>query len=230
MNIRLTLSSVGQASSHGRLRAELLDLISERAHSKGSFSWFDDQQSIAFFRFLQHNDVDGIAARVWSYRETATGTVPLGAHNITQAKRQTEDAGNSTTQLQGRGLWQLSFDELRDLVNAGLGTEHIIHANDSAVSWLDPTGSSVHISEMDTIHKRFRWHLEDGDEDEDDGRKAAFKIGDAKSKKFVGNRMPVLMRSISDHTVTPLLKRATAEDLQEAQVIVQRAIEESAEA
>ncbi|KAK3938523.1 hypothetical protein QBC46DRAFT_389868, partial [Diplogelasinospora grovesii] len=145
-----------QATAHNKLRAELQRVIEER----GSFSTFSKTDSVVFFKFYQYNTVDGIAARVWTYDETATATVPYQHIDIKQGFKRGENAGNSTANPHLSGLWGLSFEELRDLMNAGVGTEHIISANDSFVDWAASTQMPV---EMQMLDKRFRWDMEDDD-------------------------------------------------------------------
>ncbi len=93
---------------------------------------FVSSNSVAFFRFTTYSSADGYAAKVVSYdvdNVLRVDTLNRG-YNILQgfAKRD-----NSTANPGSRGLWDLSFEQLQSLVDAGIGTEYAVPANDSYV-------------------------------------------------------------------------------------------------
>ncbi|KAH8812142.1 pectate lyase superfamily protein-domain-containing protein [Xylogone sp. PMI_703] len=214
--VLLTQDVLGQATAHGRLRAELERVIEERQTDYGHFPFWNPRNSVVLFGFTVNNVADGIAARVWTYSDPAMSQVEHES-DITQAKR-TEAAGNFTHHWPA----EISFEELENRIKMGQGTEFVVPANDSFVNWSDLTGMNMHMHDMSL----------DWDEDEDiDDDYEYWSEGEVKEarhelEKPVTKRQPVL-RSTSDPTITPLLKRASAQDLQSARKIVQAAITQS---
>lgn len=98
------------------------------------------------------------------------------------------------------------------LLLTGQGTEFILPANDSAVNWFDLTGQTMH---MPGMKQPFRWdfddEMEDEIEDEDggDGGENDVKGVRYQADNAVTKRYPA-PRTILEHTITPLLKRATS--------------------
>lgn len=205
------------------MRRELANRTITRRQATGEFVYFQTRQSVVLFNFTTENSPNGIAARVLWFPTSVSRTSltnPTREFGTTQAKRSSENdedfIGQATT-----------VDDLYELIKAGYGTEYIVPANDSVVNWSDLTGQTMH---MPGMNERFRWDVDDDSEDEDldagdgdesDVNEVRFTEGSASTKPHLEPR------SIPEDTITPLLKRANSEDLQNARAIVKNAISQS---
>ncbi|KFY31396.1 hypothetical protein V493_01147 [Pseudogymnoascus sp. VKM F-4281 (FW-2241)] len=119
--------------------------------------------------------------------------------------------------------------ELKARVKAGEGSESIVYANFTVVQSSDLTGQAM---PMPRDERPYRWDLEDKMKEESDLRKDGLQTDNKKIHLGASNITSVSKRdpsprSILEYTVTPLLKRATVQDLQAARAIVNKAISES---
>ncbi|KAI8211142.1 hypothetical protein K4K52_011113 [Colletotrichum sp. SAR 10_76] len=209
-----------QAIAHSRLRNDLKRII--RLNKS-----FSNTGSVAFFKFYPDNRVDGVAARVWTYKDVGNADAVDKSSEIKQGFSKRDVKGwNSTADPQGRTLWDLSFEELRALMDAGHGHEQQISANTSYVDWAMASTTPVELRNMDP---HFRWDYED-DEYEDFFNATRHKQPAPVKKAVVPEAKPApVPRSIPAHVVTPLLKRAgNSSDVEKARSIVAQAKAEAA--
>lgn len=182
---------------------------------------------------------DGIAARVISYDvDTTTGAETKdNERNVKQGyrKRNGNDGTNSTANFDfsSRGLWDLSNEQLWQLLEAGHGTEYVVPANDSYAYW--GAVSEAIPAELQTLDRRFRWDMEDDEAVDLSKRVYATKRSRAPpayKKRSPKTKRPAppaaTPRSVSNAVVRPLLKRAGAGDVANAQAVVDKAKAESA--
>ncbi len=216
---------LGQATAHNRLRSDLKRVITTKLNVKS----FSNKDSVAFFKFYPDNREDGVAARVWTYVDLGNADAMDKSSSINQGFSKRDVKGwNSTADPQGRTLWDLSFEELRALMDAGHGHEHQISANTSYVDWAMASKTPIELQNMDP---HFRWDDEDEEhEDVSNATRAKRYTEPAPVKKAVVPKpkpAPV-PRSIPAHVVTPLLRRANSSDIENARSIVAQAKAEAA--
>ncbi|KAK3303766.1 pectate lyase superfamily protein-domain-containing protein [Chaetomium strumarium] len=191
---------------------------------------FSNKDSVAFFKFYLDNRQDGVAARVWTYVAVGNADTVDKSSPVNQGFSKRDVKGwNSTADPQGRTLWDLSFEELCALMDAGHGHEHQISANTSHVDWAMASQTPVELQNMDP---HFRWDDED-EEYEDFSNVTRVKRytepAPAKKAAVVPKPKPApVPRSIPAHVVTPLLKRASSSDIEKARSIVAQAKTEAA--
>ncbi|KAK3934652.1 glucan 1,3-beta-glucosidase [Diplogelasinospora grovesii] len=205
-----------QATAHNRLRSDLKRVITIKLNVKS----FSNKDSVAFFKFYPDNRVDGVAARVWTYVDVGNADAIDKSSPVNQGFNKRDVKGwNLTADPQGRTLWDLSFEELRALMDAGHGYEHQISANMSYVDWAMASQTPIELQNMDP---HFRWDDEDEEyEDFSNATRAKRYTKPAPVKKAVVPKpkpAPV-PRSIPAHVVTPLLKRANSSDIENARSI-----------
>jgi hypothetical protein len=195
---------MGQGLAHQLLRSEL------KAAAQ-NLPGYNAANSIILFTFRADDDsADGIAARVYVMRDTGTADTLESSRYVMQARKRADNLTSTPP----------TTEELKARIRAGDGRESLVHANASYVSWSDMTGQTMHMPRMERYG---RWDLEDAmDEDARLGHPNGTVRAEA--DKAVRTRDP---RSISEHNVTPLLKRATAQALQAARTIVNNALAES---
>jgi hypothetical protein len=113
------------------------------------------------------NQADGVAARVLTFDDPA-GTVLSSEKVVNQQRRDTPgtDYANSSSTFLG-SRWESAMERIQELMDAGLGSQYIVPANDSDGydSWSDAdlTGTTVPMSYMNSN----RW-MDEKDDDEDD--------------------------------------------------------------
>ena len=203
---------IGQGLAHQLLRSEL------KAAAQ-NLPGYNAANSIILFTFRADDDsADGIAARVYVMRDTGTTDTLESSRYVTQARKRADNLTSTSP----------TTEELKARIRAGEGRESVVHANASYVSWSDMTGQTMHMPRMERYG---RWDLEDAMENAmKDNAKLGHPNGTVRAEAdkagSVQTRDPG-PRSISEHNVTPLLKRATAQDLQAARTIVNNALAES---
>ncbi|KAK4144852.1 pectate lyase superfamily protein-domain-containing protein [Dichotomopilus funicola] len=223
-----------QATAHNAPRLELQAVVELDPTIKQSFN---SSHSVVFFRFTTNTAPDGVAARVVSYDVDPDNGFPTldNERTVQQGfrKRNDDEGINSTSNSNypPRGLWDLSHEQLQDLVDAGFGTEYAVPANDSYVDW---AVSAPIPGELRTLDRRFRWDMED---DEAMGLSNRIRVtkedrAPGSFTKWLTKKSPAppttTQRSIPDSLVQSLLKRAVAGDVANAQAIVDKAKAESA--
>jgi len=210
------------------------------------FPFYQPKNSVVLFGFAQNNVADGYAARIWTYSDPAMSQVEATSY-ITQAKKRADgEAGNFTFPTH-RWPAELNITELEDRIKSGHGTEFLVPANVSWVNWSGLMGSTMHMPEMNGTDQQFRFDFDDYDEEEEEEEeeeedkddqsedeeavKEARHEPELKETVTWTKRQPVLgkakVRSISDSNITPLLKRATSQQLQDARTVVEQALVES---
>lgn len=230
----LTNSPAGQATAHDRLRAQLVDRVNTRRTQYNQFPFYDPKNSVILFGFNMNNQADGIAARVWTYSDPAMSDVEEESRIRQGFARRSEDGMNDTwPERQGWPEEPPTYEELETLIKAGHGTEHLISANDSFVPWDDMGYMAMQqMLGMDDDNIDFRWDLEGDDDEEYDIDEPYFETSVEDNEKDLRIRRrerkrAASVRSTSDPSITPLLKRATAKDVAGARAIVADAISES---
>jgi hypothetical protein len=223
---------IGQATSHLVLRNKLSNItITRRRESQGAeFSWFSNRNSVAFFTFGMYNTSDGVAAKVLTERDDATMTVPTGTFPVSQAKRDEEglyfdsnEEDHNTTKPATNYAWPENFDYeyVLSRIKAGHGTEDVIRAHEYAADMGNQT-------DVD-----FDWDYDVEENDyEGDDEITEFEDLQHRSTQKMPTDQPLPqplpnLRSIYERNFTPLLKRATPQDIQDAQAIVESAMVES---
>lgn len=235
----LTLNIAGQASSHGTLRRALENIIIRRQEKYKQFTYYEPKNSVVLFGFVQNNVADGYAARVWTFADPDM-TQLENTDFVTQAKKRADgEAGNFTFPTHH---WpaEVNIMELEARIKSGHGTEYLVPANDSSVNWSDLMGSTMPMPGMNGTSQMFRWddydeeEEEDEDWSEDEDEDEVQEIREEPKLKqpvTLTKRQPALgkvnVRTISDANITPLLKRATSQQLQDARAIVEQALAES---
>jgi hypothetical protein len=214
---------LGQATSHLALREELKRLINRRRRDNAQFSWFDDKNSVAFFRFTVNNVADGIAVRIFTYGDPALSDLE-NTRIITQAKKRGEDgevSGNGTSPTDQWPM-EVSFEELKARFEAGEGTQRVIHANESFAPWSDL--SDILVSDVESMGAMgYGPSLKDLGHEQPKKKKAERE----EKKQPTFSKSTVEMRSTLDSRMTPRLKRASPQDLAAARKVVKNAMEES---
>lgn len=230
----LTNSLAGQATAHDRLRAQLVDRVNTRRTQYNQFPFYDPKNSVILFGFNMNNQADGIAARVWTYGDPAMSNVEEESRIRQGFARRSEDGMNDTwPERQGWPEEPPTYEELEALIKAGQGTEHLIPANDSFVPWDDMGYMAMQqMLGMDDDDIDFRWDLEGDDDEEYDMDEPYLETPIEHNEKGLRIRRrerkrAASVRSTSDPSITPLLKRATAKDVASARAIVADAINES---
>jgi hypothetical protein len=244
----LTLDVAGQATSHGKLRSALEKVIIRRQEKYQQFSYYEPKNSIILFGFAQNNVADGYAARVWTYSDPAMSQVEDTGY-VTQAKKRADGEEGNFTFPTHRWPAEVNITELEARIKSGHGTEYLVPANDSWVNWSDLTGSTMHMLGMNGTDQKFRWDdydeeeeededwSEDEDEDEDEDEVQEIReepklnlkeepVTWTKHQPALG-KLNLNVRTISDSNITPLLKRATSQQLQDARTVVEQALAES---
>jgi hypothetical protein len=200
-----------------------------------NFPGFRADQSIVLFTFRADDDgADGIAARVIVMKDIGNADELVEHRYVTQARKRAE-GGNATGNFTSTARRAPTTAELKARVLAGEGTQSIVHANSTYASMSDVTGQTMPMPRMDRPYRWDRWDREDREDLEDaeeDARLGHLNMtirSEADNVRSVRSRDqgPQVPRSIPEHIVTPLLKRATAQDLQAARTIVKNALAES---
>lgn len=222
---------IGQATSHLVLRNKLSNItITRRRTSNGAeFSWFSNRNSVAFFTFGMYTAADGVAAKVLTTRDDPTVTVPTGTFPVTQVKRDEEglyfdsdeENHNSTAPVTGH-IWPEYFDYEDALcrIRAGYGTEDVILAHEDVADRGNQTDTDG------------EWDYDEENEYEGDYEAAELEELRYRSTQKMSRDQPQsqpqpILKSIHERNFTPLLKRATPQNIQDAQAIVESAMVES---
>jgi hypothetical protein len=147
---------------------------------------------------------------------------------VTQARKRAE-GGNATGNFTSTARRAPTTAELKARVLAGEGTQSVVHANSTYASMSDVTGQTMPMPRMDRPYREDREDLEDAEEDVRLGHLNMTIRSETDNVRSVRSRdqRPQVPRNIPEHIVTPLLKRATAQDLQAARTIVKNALAES---
>ncbi|KAI1109759.1 glycoside hydrolase family 55 protein [Nemania sp. NC0429] len=180
------------------------------------FPFFDNQNSVVFFRFLTINVPNsGITAYVYRY-DDPEATQFLDQKEVKQARKRSE-GGNVTD----HSAANFDIDKFRAMVMAANGTELTVPAND------DPAPKSENTMGMSNILGRL-WDAEETLETVDDvlDYQPRVKSVVEEPRRREAVLQPVFRRT-SDPSITPLLKRASPEALEQARKIVKDAITES---
>lgn len=194
------------------------------------FGFFDESNSVVLFRFSMYNSPDSFAARVWTYSDPALTPPAEHMSDVNQGfKRSEEEWANFTAAAESRAA-KLTFKELEAYIRSGQGNELLVPASESFVPWSDLGGMAMQMSGMQTGVK-LRWDANDemGGDEEDYEQIVEHQLNtihEISNKKQVIKRQ-LAYRSTSDPTMTPLLKRASLNDIQTARGIVQDAITKS---
>jgi len=186
---------------HGKLRSRLQALTRGR---RNEFPFFDSDHSVVFFDFELDSTTQGggVAARVLTYN--LAGTL-IDTKPVTQARD--EHAANFTSQDPSL----MSLAEFERQIKLGHGTEDVILADESALgSWTDEDDD-----DKEDVHSA------------DWGREQHFETNNGTYVETAAPRTPHEIRSIPQHKTTPLLKRATSDDLADAKEIVANATAEA---
>ncbi|KAE9372961.1 glycoside hydrolase family 55 protein [Stipitochalara longipes BDJ] len=205
-----------QGEAHNKLAVEL------SLAARNDPDW-RSQNSIVHFTFSHDTSTgfDGIAASVFVMQDTGTTDRQVAEEYVTQARKRGESISNVNHTVP-------TTRELLARVQAGLGTRHVVHANLSYISMSDLTGRTMPMPPMD---RPYRWDREDimSAADAGLGHMNTTVRSETANWKAKPIRTPVSLpsRGIPEQVVTPLLKRATAQDLQAARTIVKNAIAES---
>ena len=240
-----------QADAHDKLQRQLKSIIiqQKRATNNLLHPTYQSKNSVALFTFTAENVANGVAARVVTYEDPAR-TIFSGEKVVNQAKRGTPETvhtNKSSAFLDSR--WEFSADRIQELIDAGLGGQYIVPANDSGGydSWpeADLTGTTVPMSYMNST----RWMDQEDDEDDDifdehydvdeesemerlESREEAIDVQTEPRNEQVSPSFPIVARqsdtrNISASDITPLLTNASLSDLAKARIIVEKAIAES---
>ncbi|KAI1810628.1 pectate lyase superfamily protein-domain-containing protein [Poronia punctata] len=217
-----------QGLSHGLLRQALVEAVLNKPG-------YVPSQSIVLFRFMPENDgADGVAARIAVVYDDGSSNEEPDIRNVYQNGpiRKRSDSGenypNATTRSAMRRT--LTSAELRAVIKNGGGHEHLVHANLSITSQTELLGQAIPMSQMGLVEGSARWDLEDEMGEEEAAAAAAASLSNAtlpRSLPVSENPAPLLPRVIPEHKRTPLLKKASARDLQAARVLVKKARAES---
>jgi hypothetical protein len=199
-----------------------------------NFPGFRADQSIVLFTFRADDDgADGIAARVIVMKDIGNADELVEHRYVTQARKRAE-GGNATGKVNFTSTARRAptTAELKARVLAGEGTQSIVHTNSTYASMSDVTGQTMHMPRMVRPYRWDREDREDLEDAEEDARLGYLNMtirSEADNVRSVRSRDqgPQVPRSIPEHIVTPLLKRATAQDLQAARTIVKNALAES---
>lgn len=218
---------IGQATSHLVLRNKLLNITTTRRRTSNGaeFSWFSNRNSVAFFYFGMYSSPDGVAAKVLTERDDPLTTVPTGTFPVTQAKRDEEglyfdsdeEGHNSTAPVTGH-VWPEYFDYEATLrrIQAGHGTEDVILAYEDVADRGNQTDTDG------------EWDHDEENEYEGDYEAAELEEVRYRSTQKMSRDQPQpILKSIHERNFTPLLKRATPQNIQDAQAIIESAMAES---
>jgi hypothetical protein len=180
--------------------------VTERRSNNGEFQFFRSLSSVVLFRLLLINNPDGTAARVWAQHENETlpGTVIDSNIAIKQAKRD-ESANVSGVETQPRGsLAHLSYEEIRARIEAGYGTEHVVAANESAVSWSVLNGRVAPL--IESMDNAFRW---DQDDDANDGEHEMVAAPNLEPERIVRRDPRPAVCDVSDASIKGVVCQPT---------------------
>ncbi|KAI4674684.1 uncharacterized protein J4E84_010554 [Alternaria hordeiaustralica] len=240
-----------QADAHGKLQRQLKSIIEKQRRDSGFrlHPTYQSKDSVAFFHFRAINSADGVAARVWTFDDPA-GNVRSDERVVNQQRRdapETHYANSSSNFFGSRQV--LDMDRIQELIDAGLGSQYIVPANDSDGydSWSDAdlTGTTIPMSHMNPT----RWMDEEDDNDDDifdehydideesamerlESREESTNVQTEPRNEQVSPSYPIIAResdtrTMSGSDVTPLLTNASLSDLAKARIIVENAIAES---
>ncbi|KAI3316936.1 glycoside hydrolase family 55 protein [Xylariaceae sp. AK1471] len=200
-NTRCAALSCGTIGATGPIKAE--QNLSNKIR-------YIPNQSIVLFRFLPQNDgADGVAARIAVvYDDGNTNLDPDIRYNY----------ANATTRSAMRRT--LTSAELRAVMKNGGGHEHLVHANLLFTSQTELLGQAIPMSQMGLADRSARWDLEDKIDEE--GAAAASLFNATLPRSLPENTAPLLPGAIPEHKSTPLLKTASARDLQAARDLVKK--------
>ncbi|KAI4613082.1 hypothetical protein J4E83_007493 [Alternaria metachromatica] len=240
-----------QADAHGKLQRQLKSIIEKQRRDSGFrlHPTYQSKDSVAFFHFRAINSADGVAARVWTFDDPA-GNVRSDERVVNQQRRDAPEThyANISSNLFG-SRQGLDMDRIQELIDAGLGSQYIVPANDSDGydSWSDAdlTGTTIPMSHMNST----RWMDEEDDDDDDifdehydideesemerlESREESTNVQTEPRNEQVSPSYPIVARqsdtrTISGSDVTPLLTNASLSDLEKARIIVEKAIAES---
>jgi len=239
-----------QADAHDKLQRQLKSIIEKQRRDTGYHlhPTYQSKDSVAFFHFRAINSADGVAAMVWTFDDPA-GNVRSDERVVNQQRRDAPETryANSSSNLFG-STQVLAMDRIQELIDAGLGSQYIVPANDSDGydSWSDAdlTGTTIPMSHMNST----RWMDEDEDDDDDDdifdehydideesemerleSREESTNVQTEPRNEQVSPSYPIIARqsdtrTISGSDITSLLTNTSLSDLEKARIIVEKAI------
>ncbi|KAI0814551.1 glycoside hydrolase family 55 protein [Xylaria sp. FL0064] len=216
-----------QATAHGILRQRLL-AVADRANMQyAKFPYFDKANSVVLFGFNMDRAADDVAARIWTYEDPAMSQYS-DMKEVLQARA--ENGNYSTGNFPGRA--NISFDELRSRIMLGHGTEIIVPANDSVVSSHPamtglnmpdiPFGDGLSFDEHQNTAYNQTELIENARDHVNDSQLGS-------EEKLVATRQAELESRFKSAHITPLLKKASAQDVAHAETIVDTAINKSSQ-
>lgn len=199
-----TLNITGQGFSHGNLRIAL-----ERvADAHDELGEFDDENSVAFFRFNTYSAQDGTAAKVITLNPPL-----LPSNRITIASRD-EGAANVTEPVPLRfDIDHMTMAEINALVAAGLAREDAVPANVTLFESQESSRKGEFNGTMQSLWGKDTFHA---------GSTSSF---DAVDNDVVENKR--IRVRITNDRITPLIKRASPLDLESARLVVESALNQS---
>ncbi|OTA63183.1 glycoside hydrolase family 55 protein [Hypoxylon sp. EC38] len=215
-----------QGSSHMDLRKELKRAIVQNI---GDYNFFDERNSVVLFGLVTQNEPDGIAARIMTYTD-ADMTVTQRIKEVKQGFKRSDSERNNGQEVVGNSTarppahrWPPhppTYEQLKAGIAAGRISEIVVHANDSFMPWEDLGGMAM--QGMPGRELRYRWDLDEDvlEEDGDD-------LAQAQENPVIKRQAVPNFRSTFDPTITPLLKRASVQDIENARSIVEDAIAKS---
>ncbi|KAF2271266.1 pectin lyase-like protein [Westerdykella ornata] len=203
------------SSSHGALRRELQRLVEQRATE---FHWFDEKKSVVLFFFTMTNVPDNVASRVWSYsavdHSNPDRNIPI-SQGLSRRDLFGFEGANST---RGMRRWpKVTYEEIKAHIEAGLGHETVVPANDTA-TWTGLAGFTT-MPELG-LNSSLRWQDDDLERREEHRQSRGHGHGHGHGHAL-GERFS---KKASHPSITPLLKRATDQDISSARKIVKDAI------
>ena len=226
-----------QATAHNALQSSLKRVIRNRnANTPPEFPWYRAKSSVAFFEFRYNPIVtfgNGVAAKVYTYA-TRGQNPPAVEKQISQAKRDLLRERNGTSddpllpeELDREAFWRwadaVTVEELLALGPAHVSEQHIL-ANHTEAAMHMPDGLGM--SWMD-----FFGSGEDDEDNENDDESDDYEAPPLPDIISGPPRAEPNKAKRADNTTssTPLLKDASATDLEQARKIVEDALAKSAE-
>ena len=217
-----------QGTSHNALLSSLRRVINNRNNNNNPnpFPFYRARGSVVFFEFRYNRVVNfgnGVAAKVYTYT-TAGQNPPAVEKQITQAKRDILWERNATAdavhpdELHRDAFWrwadQVSVDELVALGPQHVSEQHVL-ANHTAAAMHMPEGMGM--PWMDFV----------GDGEDEDYEYDGPELPDVISGPPRAD--PNKAKRAEETPATPLLKDASASDIEKARKIVEDALAKSAE-
>ncbi|KAI4601994.1 hypothetical protein KJ359_010860 [Pestalotiopsis sp. 9143b] len=169
---------------------------------------FDSTNSVVFFRFRTYYQFDYKAAKMI----TTYGPPIADVEVPTPANKRNEGSSNITAPLSPDHIHGMTMEEVDALVAAGFAEEDFVHANMTHFESLASIGTEDPFWE--------------GFQPESNSSFGAFDVDTTKLDNVQNKRAPIV-RKISEERITPLWKRASPQDLDDARLVVQNALNQS---